>query len=370
MSVALLDGYLLALAHESVQQPLSQPVPSNEADYLAHNSWRRLGWRNARRHMRYRLSGQARWLKQSINPRWRRGLWLYQGVPQIGDALMDLAPRSLLHAQGLELDLLTHPHLAELFQADPWFNRVMASLKQDADYDFVILPSHKHRSLSAKRGPLAHLPWLSMHGFYTGPEFQRAQFATQRVADWLGLRLDESAFAWHAQQKLGASASPRPALGAKTQVALALGGVDPLRTYPHWPQVALALLQGGVREISLFGSDNGQPAAQHLLARVGAAAQVHNHVGRTTLTACRQLLCDQHALVSGDGGLMHMGLALGLPVVGLFNAAVQAQWRLPASALPYALQSQMPGLDTLAPQRVADTLLSLLATPPTPSPLP
>ena len=152
----------------------------------------KLGWRAFRRELVYRLSGQERYRIDRLCDRCRRGLWLYFGVPQIGDALMDLAPRSLFADAGVEVDLATDPNLTDLFRADPWFAKVLPdpSAIGDATYDFVIVPSHKHRSLKMKQRHLPRQPWFSLHARFTGPEFHRGEFAARRIADFLASGAD------------------------------------------------------------------------------------------------------------------------------------------------------------------------------------
>src|SRR5438552_2560400 len=80
-----------------------------------------------------------------------------------------------------------------------------------------------------------------LQGFYGGPDFHRARFATTRLADLLGLSLTLEEHSRHSAQKLplnppavaqAEAASPTPG-----GVALALGGVWPQRTYHRWSEL-------------------------------------------------------------------------------------------------------------------------------------
>jgi hypothetical protein len=267
-----LPGFISRMAHDSVTQPLSVPVASNAAAYIREVGEHKLGWRAFRRELVYRLSGQERYRIDRLCHGCHRGLWMYFGVPQIGDALMDLAPRSLLAEAGLKVDLVTHPHLTDLFAGDPWFASVLAdpSAIKGSAYDFVIVPSHKHRSLKVKTRHLPRHPWLSMHGRFTGPEFHRAELATRRLADFLDLEPEARAFAWHARQKLGGGNDRQGDERIPRQsnaIALALGGVDAKRTYSHWPQLVRALTLAGFEDFVLLGNANGTEAARQITAR-------------------------------------------------------------------------------------------------------
>ena len=354
-----LPGFVRRLARESVTQPLSDPVASNTSAYLEAVGERRLGWRAFRRELAYRLSRQERYRIERLREGSGRGLWMYFGVPQIGDALMDLAPRSLFAEAGLSVDLATHPHLTELFQADPWFSNILAepSRISGADYDFVIVPSHKHRSLSMKQRCLPHHPWFSMHGRFTGPEFHRAEFAARRLADFLQLTLTPESLAHHARQKLGregvsggiAESLPFPA----NAVAVAVGGVREERTYSHWADVVRELAHAGVDTFVLLGSENAKAAAAEILERADAAAQIHDYVGRTSLKECHRLLSRCALTIAADGGLMHLAVAAERPVVGLFQSGILSQWRLPAAEAKRAIQSNTSNVSDIAPERIA-----------------
>lgn len=363
----LLPELVRQLAHESVTQPLSNPVASNASAYLEAVGERRLGWRAFRREVVYRLSGQERCRIERLGEGHRRGLWMYFGVPQVGDALMDLAPRSLFAEAGLSVDLATHAHLAELFQGDPWFANVLAGPAEisAAAYDFVIVPSHKHRSLRMKQRHLPRHPWLSMHGRFTGPEFHRAEFAARRLADFLRLEPKPDAMAWHARQKLGGKAAANGLSEAppfpSSAVALALGGVREERTYSRWPDVVRELASAGIDTFVLLGSENGRPAAREVRSRSGASMRIHDFVGSTSLKECHRLLSHCAVAVAADGGLMHLAVAAGRPVVSLFQSDILPQWRLPPADMELAIRSGTANVSDIAPGRIAEAARKALS---------
>lgn len=348
------------MAHDSVTQPLSVPVASNASVYLQEVGEHKLGWRALRRELVYRLSGQERYRIDRLCQGCRRGLWMYFGVPQIGDALMDLAPRSLLTEAGLTVDLVTHPHLTDLFDGDPWFARVFSdpSTIEEAAYDFAIVPSHKHRSLKMKQRHLPRHPWLSMHGRFTGPEFHRAEFATRRLADFLNLAPTSEEFARHARQKLGRGNDKdidvrQPPFSSRA-IALALGGVDARRTYSRWPDVVSALTLAGFDEFVLLGNENGIESARQIQSHRDSSGRFHDFVGKTSLSACRTLLSHCALAIAADGGLMHLAIAVGLPLVSLFQRDVEPQWRLPPADVHLAIRSETTTVSDISPERITD----------------
>ena len=360
--MTFLPDFVRRLALESVTQPLSKPVASNASAYLEAVGEHRLGWRAFRREVVYRLSGQERYRIEQLREGHRRGLWMYFGVPQIGDALMDLAPRSLFTETGLAVDLVTHPHLTELFQGDPWFANVHADPAEisGAAYDFVIVPGHKHRSLKMKQRHLPRHPWLSMHGRFTGPEFHRAEFAARRIADFLCFEPKPDDMAWHARQKLGRAAAAEAPPFPSSAVALALGGVRQERTYAHWPDVIRELASSGIDSFVLVGSENGRPAAREVLSRADPSVHVHDFVGGTGLKECHRLLSHCALAIAADGGLMHLAIAAGRPVVSLFQSGILPEWRLPPTDAELAIQSSTSNVSDIAPDRVAQSARKIL----------
>ena len=360
---------LRALAEACVQQPLRLPVPDDAAGFAARKGPWRMALRTARHHLLLRCSGQLPTLRQCIKPGWSRVLWIHEGMPQIGDALMDLAPRSLLAERGMQVDLFASEHIATLFERDAWFAH---SLHRPDDvrvenYDVAIVLSHDHKARVSKRARVATLPWVSLQGFYGGPDFHRARFVTQRLADLLSQRLAPEEFAWHSAQKL--RVKPEAAdwaahvQAAPGGVALVLGGVWPARTYRHWVEILSALYTYGMRSFVLIGSANGRAMADQLAAHCAADMTLADFVGRTTLPQAHALLAQSAAVVCTDGGLMHLALTTTTPVVALFNTEISPEWRFPVHVQGIGLRSPGHEVSEIAPELIAEATAMLLGVP-------
>ena len=318
-------------------QPLSTPVPADDAVYRARKGPLRLAVRTVRQALQLGWSGQSRHLRHAIEPHWKRALWIHDEAPQIGDALMDLAPRSLLRVHGVAVDLLTTPTLLGLFDGDRWLGRVFdhADAIDATGYDFVIASSHARRALVRKRICAPRLPWVSLAGWYSVPDYQRAQFTTRRLADLLHTRLDAVAWQLHSRQKLdvpkvkSASVATFATTDDRPCIAIAVGGVHADRTYRHWPEVLRSVAHPGPFRIALVGSANGGGAAERIVAGAPPGSCVENHVGRLDLHATRAVLQAADLVLAADGGLMHLALTTTTPVIALFNAGVDPAWRLP-----------------------------------------
>lgn len=349
-----LSSLLQRWSRLSVTQPLAQLVDANDEAYLLHTGIQKLGWRHFRRLVYFSLSGQSDLCRPGIPPGSTRCLWLYCGVPQIGDALMDLAPRSLLRQSGVCVDLYTEPHLAALFSSDRYFEKILSSPDdlKNAAYDFVIVQSNKRRSLKIKAKFLPKLPWLSMHGFYTGPEFHRAKFATQRLLEALDMSADTQQFDFHSRQKLSTLTPAGRTSDARLNVAIAVGGVDPRRNYLRWHDVMRLLVQQFDVALTLLGSENGLPVAN--LLESAWPGTISNRVGRTSLAQCRNLIHEQDVFISCDGGLMHLALTTRAQLVSLFQSSVSPRWRLPDDLLGGAIQSATIDVNAISPESILE----------------
>ena len=335
-----------------VTQPLSKSVDSNDDTFFTQTGWRKLWWRQFRYSVFFKISGQNKFQQNKILPHWKRGLWLYEGIPQIGDALMDLAPRSIFHESSITIDLWTENHLASMFYKDHWFKKVFNfDEKIDAEnYDFVIIASNKRRSLLKKMNSLKKVPWISMNGFYTGPEFHRGNFATQRIADVFRIKLTCADFDAYARQKLSPLNLPLKRKDSVIKIAFSMGGVDPLRTYNKWIAIARQLSLHVDLEITLIGSTNAiEPAKEFEYKWAGI---VLNTVNQTSILECRQLINDQDILITCDSGLMHLGITTHVKLVSLFTSTVNPRWRLPPDKYSTAIQSTTENINSITPNEI------------------
>jgi len=83
-------------------------------------------------------------------------------------------------------------------------------------------------------------------------------------------------------------------------------------------------------------------------------------VGRTDLRQAHALLSRASVAVCADGGLMHLAFAASIPVVSIFSAAIEPQWRLPPHASGASLASSTAAVDDLSPHAIADAVCTVL----------
>lgn len=125
----------------------------------------------------------------------------------------------------------------------------------------------------------------------------------------------------------------------------------------------MLLWSPGAEDNPLHPGDDAK--AQDVLKRVGAGAAV---IARPTQTLPELIaaLAECDALICADGGAMHLGAGLGLPIVCLFGNSGAARWR--PWGVPYRLL-QKPTLDVqdISVDEVISAFNALRADIPAPS---
>ncbi len=352
---------LRAWALRGTTQPIARPVPADDERFLASKGTLKIAFQVAKRHLEFLASGQRPLLAERIDPYWKRAVWFHSEAPQIGDALMDLAPRSLLAEHGVTLDIVAPPSIAAAFRGDRWLGRVFDDANRivAADYDFAIIDKLSWRALAAKRKLAPRLPWVTILGAYLAYDFQRASLATRRLAALLDVELDPIAEGRHSRQKLDFAASTPTLRDDPPRICLAVGGVRAERTYGQWPAVARALRAAGHARFALVGSGNGSAMAAEVKQAL-TGADVLDQVAVTDLPGTQQTMARCVLVVCADGGLLHLACTTTTPVVALFDASVDPAWRLPEGFDGVALRAPARNVNLIAPESVADAAAKLL----------
>ena len=347
--------------------PFEADLPSDLASFLAGVS----PWRAARRRLMRELSlvlhGQRALQRLRIDPGVRRVLWIHQGTPQVGDSLMDLAARQLLADRFERLDLLTDAHLLPLYQADHLFTAV-AARPQDlpGGYDLILLHSASSRGTRDKFRFFRDVPFVHLHGVYTGPEFNRTLFGFHRVAALLAqapaeaeIRARARTVMWHsAQDEAAIEAADLP---AGPLLAVAVGGVRDWRTCSRWGEVLerLARRPQGCPPVVLVGAANGLEMRDRLVAALPGVRFV-DRVDRHSLPEVHALLQRCALVLAADGGLLHVAQSADVPVLGLFAGIIDPAFRVTAANRTRWLHGP-ERVDDIDPDRVAALAGEMLA---------
>jgi len=340
--------------------PFEQPLPSNLDVYLRRAKPWKLGWRRLRRTAYLAVHRQTALQRERIEPQHRRILFIHSGMPQVGDALMDLACRDLFKGSGHTVDLLINPHLVPLFQHDDVFARMYGDPVEAArnPYDLAILLTASSHSLREKLKHFRSLPFVHQIGFYNGPEFHRTLFGYYRLAQLLGQRPAPEQVLPRACPHMVPGDDAVKAVDAlqlpPRYVVLAVGGVRGWRTYDHWPEVAAALPLPKDTAVVLVGADNGREAAAALQARQ-PGRPVIDRVARHPLPEVYEILRRSQAVACADGGLLHVANAARVPTVALFAERIDPLYRLTPANRSHAFHA--PGeVSDVPPQAVAQAL--------------
>ena len=277
-----------------------------------------------RRALLMRALGQGGRERDVIDASVQDILWINLSAGSIGDSIMDLSGRVLLAAPGRRIDLLTHPRNADLYRHDAVFDQTFTEVPAAAErhrrqpYQMVIIDAYGTQGLRAKRAIAPDAPFAGMWGFVNGYEIHRTIFSFRRIA-----ALTRQTIHLPLLPSLNAAQWSLPsgvALPPEGSIAIVVGGEWDFRTYRHWPVVARALARR--HPLVLLGSSNGKAHAQQVMQALQEGESTAPHcidlVGRLTLTETAVALARCRAMVCADGGLWHVGCALGVPSVVLF----------------------------------------------------
>lgn len=346
------------------QPPFDWPLPSSAVQYAASHSPWQAARRRAMRELNLALHGQSGLERERIDPAvHRRILWIHQGTPQVGDSLMDLAARVLLHRRGVRLDLLTEAHLLPLYRSDAVFANVASSARElpAGGYDLVMLHSMSSRSVRDKLQHFRRVPFVHVQGCYTGPEFNRTLFGFYRLAQLMGL--PGAALETMARPTMQPSHAEHAAIAAlaipPSAIAVALGGVRDWRTYTRWTDVLRGLAATGrVPHVVLVGADNGL-AMRDAIVAAEIGLPLIDRVGRHSLGEVQELIGRCALALCADGGLLHVAHTTDTPVVALFAGEILPALRVTSANRTTCLHGPVQ-VDDIDPDAVLVAALACL----------
>jgi ADP-heptose:LPS heptosyltransferase/2-polyprenyl-3-methyl-5-hydroxy-6-metoxy-1,4-benzoquinol methylase len=307
----------------------------------------------------------------------------------IGDIIRVTPLIRVLHAMGFQVDLLLAPDdpaVTELFRGAPELNRVMLYSDLARNKGTVALPeladtSYEIATFTTWSAPLAR--WVDAR--------HRHAFARERwlaEGDWTAVKEIARAIGWQ-----GPLPSPF-AMASKRDFGLAPGtialhpGCKPGWSWKKWHGFdALARL---LPEVAIVGTEADLDNAQTYFGRCFEwPAHARNFVGELSLADTAALIGQCAALVANDSGLMHLGVALGVPTFGIFGITNPARELIPSDkmtpitkglACEAACRREAWGrrdcehhlecLRTLTPEEVVARIDAVLARPQPPAPVP
>ncbi|MCI3205542.1 MULTISPECIES: glycosyltransferase family 9 protein [Pandoraea] len=321
------------------------------------------------RRLRLALSGQAGREVRHVAPQ-ARVLWIYGGKASVGDAVMDMSGRALLRDREGPVDLLIGSGLKAVFDGDDIFRNVYddPAAVDPANYDVVVLQEFNYPTLRIKRRFFAALPFACLFRFFHGPDRNQTQFSLAAVNDVFDLQLAPDELFARAKPYLREEMDLPQAIVNRLPsgpfIVLAMGGVEPRRTYTHWRECLdayeVALAPGMPTGIVLLGSGNGADAARELMQTKFPHLELVSFVGELTLRDAKRVIANASLFVGADGGLMHVAHTTRAPSVTLFAAAEPPYLRLTprCQSTPLQTQSDVSAVD---PVELAQTIVATLA---------
>ena len=336
-------------------------VPHEPEPYLQSVSKIQIVKKYLHKYLLLKIYGQLK-LRKEFAPQNKKILWLYTGKRNFGDAVMDLSGRSLLKNTNIHLDLLTLPHLKNLFKEDDIFKNVfdLDDEIQINDYDFIIISEFNLPSIRLKNKLFKNVEYACLFDFFYGPDRNQIIFSHAAVnhAFRLGHTIED------------VERSAKPYLAQKTPqiddlqnnyISLCVGGIDDNRTYKKWVDV-LHLLdedQDSPSTIYLLGSSNGLEAAKEISLVKFKHLEIVNKVDSLNLLKSREIIANSSLYIGCDGGLMHVAHTTNTPSVSIFNQSESPYLRLTQSCLSHPIHSQGE-VSAIPPELIYEAIKSQL----------
>lgn len=330
-------------------------VPSNVESYLARTSLTKRFWQRLKRDFLLLITCQIFLRQEKLPIKAKRVLYVYLGAQQLGDSIMDLSPRLLWAEAGLQVDMFTHESIKSIYDQDPSFNKILTSPSELGEaYDLVVLQSYNVKCLKFKWLYFFSAQFVTLYGHYYGPEFNRLEFAEG---------------AWRYLLNMGVerlSCSVRPVFNLRidhaekmrksNQIVLAIGGVVSWRTYPYWEDV-IRKVDKLVPNIDwvLLGSANGHMVAEKIAHSLHGQHSILNHVNSMSLNNVFQTMKSANLLIAADGGLLHVGRAADVPIIGLFAGDIHPRMRFASNDLAHVIHAEADVSD-INPEIVASSI--------------
>ncbi|MBA3258839.1 MAG: glycosyltransferase family 9 protein [Gemmatimonadales bacterium] len=254
------------------------------------------------------------------------------------------------------VDVVTTPAAAGLLETHPAVREVIRYDKRGRDAGLAGLwrVAAALRARHYDRAFLPHRSWRSAGLALLGNVPERTGFADAAAAITYTTRIGRPGRG-HEVERLLALTGPRPgetppvwlALGeedfaaadewlarrdvAPGFIAIAPGSIWGTKRWPYYPELAAALGE----PIVLVGGAEDVPLAKAIAAR--APGLVHSAAGAVSLRISAALIARARVLVTNDSAPLHLGTAVGTPVVAIFGPTVPEQGFGPRGTADVAL---------------------------------
>ncbi|MEI7758273.1 MAG: glycosyltransferase family 9 protein [Bacteroidota bacterium] len=291
-------------------------VPSSQFIFLNYDGWK-FKWliKYLKRKLFIKITGQDKFILESIPKGARRLLWINLSAPSLGDSIMDLSGRAVLSE--FQVDLLTDKKNAALYEKDQTFRHVFSEVVDARNahllepYDLIIVDAFSPKIIKIKRRIAPYASFVGMWGFLNGFEVHRTIYSYKRI-QWL-LRAHTFVTKPILPSMTVSGSSLFKNKSKKPSIAFVVGAEWAFRRYNQWPAVISQLIDD--YQIVLIGSSNGTKDANEIISKFTSS---HNFVDKCSLSETALIISEVNFVIAADGGLWNIASALGKPSVALF----------------------------------------------------
>jgi len=260
-------------------------------------------------------------------------LWINKSAPSLGDSLMDLSSRVLLASKNI--DLLTDKKNAFIYDNDAIFKNTFYETEnlKGKVYDLILLDSYSTRTIDLKNKLFPNTHFVSMFGFFNGPEVNRVLFSFHRMNKLLGKKMPLDEIEKIARPSMSVSKIKSIQLPNK-YITIAVGGEWKYRTYKYWLEV-ITIICNKYSDINivLVGSGNGKKYAKSIISKL-PKYKVVDCVGKYSFKETAKIISKSKIFVGCDGGLMHAANCFQRVLVPLF-ARLEPKMQLTESIIAF-----------------------------------
>ena len=303
--------------------PFEHDIPNHIEAFLSNNSLLGRRLKYFKRKIFLQFKGQAHLETSHILPEHMNILWINMSAPSLGDSLMDLSSRVLLHDR--MVDLFTDKKNAVLYIDDNNFRNVYTTKREvnTSKYDLVIIDSYSTRSVSIKAAIAPEIQFIGMYAYFNGPEVNRVLFSFHRLNQLLGYTFDKVEINTIARTSIAIPSHDKAIVRSEklpsSFITIAIGGEWEFRTYKKWDELVRLLIEKDNNiNIVLVGSSNAIRVSEKLLANC-YNGNVFDYVAKYSFKQTSQIISQSKIFISCDGGLMHAANAVKTPILPLLS---------------------------------------------------
>jgi len=333
---------------ETYTFPFSAKIPSYLNEYKLQYSKIKSYSKFIKRYLILLFLKQKKYELKHLPISTKKILWINLSAPSIGDSLMDLSSRVML--KSFNLDLFTSRKNSNVYENDKFFNNIYTdySAAKANNYDLIIIDSFSSRSIRAKFNIAPKALFVSMFGFFNGPEVNRVLFSFNRMNKLLGEKYSEKEINSFAKPCIYAD-NKNICLPNMEFISIVIGGEWEYRTYKNWKKVIKYILNNyKSTEIALIGSINGKSEASKLVKYF--PSRVKSFVGEYSFNQTAEIIRNSKILICCDGGLMHCGNCFKKILVPLF-AKLSPEMQLTESITAFSCFDKTD-VNNIKPQKI------------------